>query len=102
MVLDAGSVDGVAGGEVVGAVDHHVGIGHQRIEQRCVGALDHGGDDHIGVDGRNGLAHRSGLGAAHARKVVRDLALQVGFVDHVVVDHRDAPHARAAQVERHR
>jgi hypothetical protein len=45
---------------------------------------------------------RLGLGLADARAVVRDLALQVGEVDRVVVDQRDAADAGRAQVQRHR
>ncbi len=91
----------MAGGKVVGAVQHHVGLRNQFAEQGLAGALHDGRDLHIGVDRSNRLDDGLGLGVAHPREVVGDLALQVGFVHHVVVHHRDAAHAGAAQVERH-
>ena len=42
------------------------------------------------------------VSAFDPRQVVRDLALQVGEVHHVVVDQRDAAHAGGAEVQRHR
>jgi hypothetical protein len=100
-VLHAGAVDGVAGGKVVGAVQHHQGGGHQSVEQGSVGALQHRVDAHLGVDGVHGHLGRFGLGPAHPFQVVRNLPLQVGGVHHVVVDQGDVAHARTGQVQRH-
>jgi hypothetical protein len=88
--------------EVVAAVQHHVGVAHQRSSS-AVGAARHGRTCTSGLM----AAHRrlradSALGCAHARAVVRDLALQVGQVHGVVVDQRDAADAGRAQVQRHR
>ena len=35
----AGGVDGMAGAEVVTAIQHHISGWHQHVEQRFVGAL---------------------------------------------------------------
>ena len=92
----------MAGGEVVAAVEHHVGVGDERVEQRRIGPLLQRDDAHLGVDLAHALGRRLDLRPADARHAVRDLALQVGQVDRVVIDQRDAPDAGRAEVERHR
>ena len=69
-----------------------------------VGALDAAARTcTLGIDApRSPAARRLGLRLADARQVVRDLALQVGEVDRVVVDQRDAADAGRAEVQRHR
>ena len=44
------------------AEDRVDAAGHQRIQQRGVGALHHGRHLHVGVDGGNGLLYRERLG----------------------------------------
>jgi hypothetical protein len=90
--------------EVVAAVQHHVGLGHQpgpasAASARCTTACS---TCTSGLMAAHGLARRFGLGLAHARQVVGDLPLQVGHVDRVVVDQGDAADPRGAQVQRHR
>ena len=68
----------------------------------AVGALHVHVDPHLGVDGGDRGARRLGLRGADACQRVRDLALQVGGIDMVVVDQRDAPDTGAAEVQRHR
>jgi hypothetical protein len=101
-VLHAGAVDGVTGGKVVGAVQDDIGLRNQVVEQAIIGAVKHRRDAHIGVDLGDGVTRRVGLGFSHARHRVRDLALQVGGIDMVVVDDRQVAHASAAQVQGHR
>ena len=98
----AGGVDGVTRLEVVGAVEHHVGIGHQGRQRLRIGALHASIDVHVGIDRRDRCPRRVGLGRTHVGQPVRDLALQVGEIDLVGVDQRDAADAGAAEVQRHR
>ncbi len=98
-VLHAGQVHGLAGFKVVAAIDHHIGLRHQGVEQSRIGPLGDGGHLHIGVDLCNGCAHRFGFGLADPVQGVGNLALQVGGIDLVVVDHGDVAHARTAQIK---
>ena len=70
------------------------------LDDHLLLALGVGVDARLGVDGGQRRAHRLGLGQTQARLVVRDLALQVGEVDGVVVDDRDAADTGRAQVQR--
>src|SRR5476649_1732357 len=101
-VLDASAVDGVARGEVVGAVEHHVGRLHQRRQARVVGALDQRGDFDVGIDVQQRGARRFSFRYADTFRGVGDLALQIGQVDRVVVDQRDVADAGRRQVQRGR
>ena len=74
-------------------------MGHQGVQQSRIGALGDGGHLHIGVDLRNRRAHRIGFELPHPVQGVGNLALQVGGVDVVVVDHGDVTHACTAQVQ---
>jgi hypothetical protein len=56
-VLHAGGIDGVAGGEVVAAVQHDIGLRNQVVQQAIIGAVRHRRDAHIGVD--RGMASRA-------------------------------------------
>jgi len=89
--LHAGGVDGMPGGEVVAAVEHHVSLRHQRCpagrRQRAAAAA---------VTCTSGfrapmacLAATSALGWPTRALRVGDLALQVGQVDRIMVDHRE-------------
>ena len=97
--LHRGVVDQVAGGEVVGAVDHQVVAledGHH-----VVGAQAHVVGDHVdvGVEGGERLLGRVDLALADAVDVVQDLALQVRVVDHVHVDDADGADPGRGQVQ---
>ena len=99
---DAGGVDGVAGREVVAAIDDHVGLCDERVEPGRVRALAQRDHVHVGIDGADRAPRRIGLGLADARQVVRDLALQVGEIDRIVVDDGDRPDTGRAEVQRDR
>ena len=92
----------MACGKVVGAVQYHICLRYQCIEQRIVCALGHSAHLHIRVDASNGTLNRFGLEQAHTGQRVGDLPLQIGDIYPVVVDHRQVANACAAQVKRHR
>src|SRR5688572_11884290 len=93
----AGAVDGVAGGEVVGAVQDHVGaFDHAEIFQPLVDRND--GD--VGVERIQRRASGVHLDRAHRVAAVKDLALQVSEVDLVGVGEGEAPDAGSGEVER--
>ena len=99
---DAGPVDGVPGGEVVSAVKHQVRLRHEVIKEGIVRSLRHRDDFDIRIQGGDCLHHRRRLEFANARHRVGNLALQVGGIDTVIVNHRDAANASAAKIKRHR
>ncbi len=59
-------------------------------------------DGHQRVDAREGVRGRGGLGPADVVHTVDHLALEVGGLDHVVVDHADRAHTRRGEVEQGR
>ena len=99
---DGGVVEQIAGGEVVDAVDDHV-VALDDLHD--VGGVDPGLVlDHVdvGVERVDRLLRRVDLGDADALGVVDHLALQVGEVDHVVVDDPERAHASRREVQRGR
>ena len=90
----------MAGLKIVGAVEHHVGLLHQLVQQCVVGSLRHAGDLHIRIDLTNGLGDRQRFELANTRRGVSDLPLQVCGFNAVMVNHRDAANACAAQIQR--
>ena len=98
-MLHTGSVDRVAGLKIVSAVEHHIGMLNQIVQQFVVGTLRHGGDLYVGIDLCNGLSNRQRFEMADAPHGVGDLPLQVGGFDAVMVDDRDAPDTSAPQIE---
>ena len=101
-MFHAGRVDGLARGEAVATIQHHVRLRDERVQQRSVRAGHDACDFDFGVDGSYGGGCRGGLGLAHARHGVGDLALQIRHVHHIIVHQRDMTHARRAQVQRSR
>ena len=93
----AGVVDQVAGGEVVGAVDHQVVVPDQLagVLRRQPGLVQ--GDLHVRVDLGDLVAGALQLGAADVGGAVDDLPLQVGGVDDVEVDQAEVPTPAAAR-----
>ena len=95
----AGAVDGVAGGEVVGALQDHVSaLDHGEIFQPLVNRND--GD--VGVERSERRAGGVHLDGADRIGAVEDLALQVGEVDLVGIDEGEAPDAGGGEVKRRR
>ena len=98
-VPHASRVDRLAGGEVVTAIEHHVGLGHQRIETLARQPLGQRHHLDVRVQGADRSLRRHRLGHADAGQVVRDLPLQVGQVDRVAVGDRQAADAGRAEIE---
>jgi hypothetical protein len=96
---DAGVVDGIAGGEVVGAVDHEgvvggEGAGVGRGEPRPVAR-----DPDVRVEVGEPVGGGIDLVAPDCRGAVKKLPVEVGGVDVVVVDQAEGADARRRQVE---
>ena len=100
MAGHAGPVDGVPGGEVVGAVEHHVGAGHQAVELGRTDTLADRGQFDLRIERRQRRQPGSRLVEADSTGVVQDLALQVGEIDRVAVDQCQPADARRSQVHR--
>ncbi|MNS93939.1 hypothetical protein D3C72_1281400 [compost metagenome] len=94
----AGAVDGVARGEVVGAVEHHRGGQDQFGQARAVEALLQGHYFNLGIDAGQGFTRRQHFRLAHTGRRVGDLALQIGQVDRVVIDEGQLADAAGGQV----
>ncbi len=90
------------GGEIVTAIQHHIGIQNPFAQAVLVQALHQRPHLDIGVQRAQGVPPRFGLGPPQARHVMQDLALQVAELDDVVVHQRDPPHTRGGQVQRRR
>ena len=99
---DTGAVDGVARGEVVGAIEHHVGLGDQLQQLRFVNARRQGGVFDLGVDLAQRRLRGQHLGFPDRARTVHDLALQVAEVDRVVVAQGKVTDAARRQIQRGR
>ena len=99
LVMHAGPVDGVPGGKIVGAVEHDIGRGDQRIERLAGQPLLQRHDVDFRIDRLQGLLAGFRLGHADPGLGVQDLALQVGEIDRVVIDQRDLADSGGSQVE---
>src|SRR5699024_11810158 len=96
---DAGVIDQIAGGEVVGSVENQVAVA--KDVQRVVRLQAFLVKDHldVGVDLLDTVSGGLGLGAIDVTLAVNDLALEVGLVDHVEVDDAQRSHARGGKVQ---
>ena len=101
-MVHAGAVDGVAGGEVVRAVEDDVGDTDARVEGGAAQSFLDGDDFDCRIDRRQRLATRFRLGHANPCLGVEDLSLQVGQIDGVVIDQRDPADAGRGEIERSR
>ena len=98
----AGAVHRVAGGKVVAAVEHYVGLGHPLFQRVALQALGKRYHRHLRVDRAERRARGLDLQRAHGIVAVQDLALQVGEVDTVGIRQREAPDSARGEVERRR
>ena len=87
------SIQHLAGLKVVTAIEHHIGLLNQCVQQCSIGANGHGIDLATRVQGQHGGAGGVHLGLTNAFGGVRDLPLQVGQVHRVMVDQGDGAHA---------
>ena len=78
---------GLAGVERVGAVDHEVRPGEQPGRVAGIQSLAHTAHDRLGREVARGADGAVDLRRADVGQPVHDLALQVGRLDDVVVDH---------------
>ena len=99
---DTRPVDRVARGEVVGTVEHYIGLGDEFVELRFVDARRQRHALDLRVDLAQGRQRRVDLGLAHRAGAVNDLALQVAELDGVVIAQHQASDAARRQVHRGR
>ena len=97
-LVEAGVGDGVAGGEIVAAVEHDVPVGDQRAR---VGLVEPPLDlDHFDmrIEARDRLRGAVDLLAADVAGRVQHLAMQIGERDDVVVDDPERADAGAGEI----
>ena len=100
--MHAGIGDEVAAGKVVGAVaDQIVGF-DQRLHVAGVEADRVRLHADLRIERQHRLARGLYLAGADASSAVRDLALQVGEFDHVVIDQPDGADAGRGEIQRQR
>ena len=99
---NAGVVHQVAGGEVVGSVDHDVVSGNdvQGVVGRQHGFV--GLHPDVGIDIQDLLPGGVQLGTTHVLGAVNDLPLQVAEIDGVEVDQPQLPDAGGRKIEAQR
>ncbi len=95
----AGPGDQGTSGEVVGPVDDQVVVGHQGQDARLVQAPVDGVHGGRAGDPGHGVPGRIHLAATHISLTVKDLPLEVGEVDQVVVDDGQGAHPGRGEVE---
>jgi len=99
LVMHAGAVDGVAGGEIVGAVEHDIDRRDQRVERFARQPLLQRDDLDLGIDGVQRLPAGLRLGHADAGLGMENLPLQIGEIDGVVIDQSHLADPGRSQVE---
>ena len=72
---DAGKVDRLPCGEVVAAVDHHIGFAHQLVEQFGISAQLQGLDPQLRIDGGDAAGCRHDFRCADAGQIMGNLTL---------------------------
>ena len=97
-----GAVDGVARVKVIGAIKHYICSIHQNAQGLAFGAVGDRSNLHIRIDGSNCVANRGGFVLANVRHVMSNLALQIGRVNAVIVNHRKRAYTGAGKVQSNR
>ena len=100
--LRADAVDCVARGEIVAAIEYHVGAGGQLQQAGFVRAFAQRDDAGFGVDCRQRVARGFSFGFSDRGGVVQKLALQIGEIDGIAVAYRQRPHAAGGEEQRRR
>lgn len=95
---NGGGVEGLAGGEVVAAVENEVVLGDELGKGGGIELLVDGMDLAVAVDGVQSLTHGVDFGLADVVFAVGGLALQVAGVDGVVVGDGELADACGGQV----
>ena len=101
-VLDTGAIEQMPRGEVVRAVEHHVGARRQRFQLARTQAFSQRHDFDLGIDRQQRGASGFDLGVAERFGPVEDLSLQVGEIDLVGVGQGQAADACRGEVKRGR
>jgi hypothetical protein len=99
-VLHAGTVERVARGEVVGAVEDDVHAREQWLEILRFDSLLQRNNLHARIEGRQRGLRRLDLWRAYAVGAVEDLPLQVGEVDLVRIGEGELADAAGGEIER--
>ena len=96
----AGPIQRVPRGEIVAAIQHDLGLRHQRIELIGPRPLRHLDHLDVGIESMQRTASRRRLRLPDPVGRVQHLALQVGQVDPIRIDQGQASDASAGQVKR--
>jgi hypothetical protein len=86
---NAGAIDRMARGEVVGAVENDIGRRRERRKLLQADALGDALDSHFRIDRGNALTRGVDLRPADVGGGEQDLALQIGQVDAIGIDERE-------------
>jgi len=100
VMMDAGPIDCMPGGEVVGAVEHQVSTGDERVERLAGKPLLQRHDLDFRVGRAQCLLAGFCLGHADAVLGMENLPLQVGEINGVVINQGDFADASRCKVER--
>ena len=95
----AGGVDGLAGGEVVAAVDHQIHLGHKLRQAGGIESLIDGNQLHQRVVGGQALAGQLRLGVVDRLAIEQDLARQVAGIHRVAIGQPQGAHPGPGQIE---
>ncbi len=96
--METGVGDGVARGEIVGAVERDVVAAHDLAGVVRPDAPGDGLDLHVGVEARNRVRRAFDLRPVDVGRPVQDLPVQIGERDLVVVDDGERPDAGAGEI----
>jgi hypothetical protein len=101
-IFHAGAIHRVARGEVVAAIEYHVGVGDALFQRFAGEPLGDGDDFDVGIDFQQGAARGNGFGDADGIVTVYDLPLQIGEVDDITIAQRQLADAASGEVKRRR
>jgi hypothetical protein len=87
--------------ESVTAVDHRVASSDRGIKRITKQAFFERNDFNLRIDCTHALRRGIHLCAANCCRIVGDLSLQIGQIDHIVVRDHDLAHTGASWVERY-
>src|SRR5512146_1703729 len=98
-VGQAGAVDGVAGVEIVAAIQYHVGLCDKFKQLCCIGARLEGDTLDLGVDVMQHSPRGGDLGLANRLGAMDDLPLQVAEIHGVVIAYDQLTDAAGSQIQ---
>ena len=84
--------------KVIAAIEHEICAGQQFINVLSRQACAHRINLNVRIQSAKRLRRRFSLGVAHASIRVNHLAVQVGSIHPIVVDHNDVPHTCTRQI----